>query len=229
MGDKDINAQEGANKSDLDKESGEKIYVSKAEFEKTNARLEELARKNEELLAIFTSPNFMKQQEPPPKPEPQKPVAEDILPSTEELAENPAKLVTYVVGKVGKMLEEHNKKLDERDKSIAATIQKLVETDEDREAQRQIKACIEEFGEEEFNKHREDMIKIAGRYPGISARDCYLIAVGQKNPPRKAPVPKGTETEKTSIAATSKDSDLSPEEAAEKAYELHFGGKKTAE
>lgn len=229
MSEEDVKAQEGASNGDTDKGSGEKDFVSKAEFERTNARLEELAKKNEELISIFSSPNFMARQEPAPKPEPTKPIVEDVLPTSEELTENPSKLVTYVVNKVGKMLEEHNKKQDERDKNIAATIQKLVETDEDREAQRQIKACIEEFGEKEFDEQREDMVKIAGQYPGISARDCYLIAVGKKNPPKRAPVPKGTETEKTGQAALFKDANLSPDEAAAKAFEMHLGGKTKTE
>jgi len=228
MSEEDVNAQEGVNNSDKDNESGDKDFVSKADFDKTNARLEALAKKNEELVSIFTSPNFMKAQEPAPKPEP-KPIVEEKLPSSEEITENPSKLVSYVVSKVGKMLDDHSKKQDERDRNISASIQKLVDTDEDREAQRQIKACIEEFGEKEFDDQRTDMVKIAGQYPGISARDCFMIAVGKKNPPKKTPVPTGTETEKTGQAALFKDANLSPKEAVEKAFEMHAGGKTKTE
>jgi len=224
MSEEDVNAQESVDKGEKEKESGDKDFVSKAEFDKQNARLEALAKKNEELISIFSSPNFMSQREPEPKPEP-KPEPEEKLPTSEELNENPSKLVSYVVSKVGRMLDEHNKKQDERDRNISASIQKLVDTDEDREAQRQIKSCIQEFGEKEFDDQREDMIKLAGQYPGISARDCFLIAVGKKNPPKKTPVPTGIETEKTGQAALFKDANLSPKEAVEKAFEMHAGGK----
>ena len=225
----EVKAQESAakEKSDKEKGSGDKETVSKIEFDKQNARIEGLAKKNEELISIMISPNFMKKEEPP-KPEP-KPTVEEKLPTSEEITENPSKLVSYVVSKVGKMLDDHSKKQDERDKNISASIQKLVDTDEDREAQRQIKSCITEFGEKEFDDQREDMVKIAGQYPGISARDCFMVAVGKKNPPKKAPVPTGTETEKASQAALFKDSNLTPDEAAEKAFELHGGGKEKLE
>lgn len=222
----EVKAQEAADKekSDKEKESGEKDFVSKEDFEKQNARLEAMAKKNEELVGILTSPNFMRKEEPPkPKEEPK---VEEKLPTSEEMTENPSKLVTYVVSKVGKMLDDHTKKQDERDKNISASIQKLVDTDEDREAQRQIKSCIQEFGEKEYDDQRDEMIKIAGQYPEISARDCFLVAVGKKNPPKKPPIPTGTETEKTGQDALFKDANLSPKEAAEKAFELHGGGKK---
>ena len=224
MSDNDVKAQDGVDKGDKEKESGDKQTVSKEEFDKINAKVEGLARKNEELISILTSPAFMAQKAPESKPEP-KPVVEDKMPTSDEINENPSKLVSYVVSKVGKMLEDHSKKQEERDKNISASIQRLVETDEDKETQRQIKACIEEFGEKEFDEQREDMIKIAEQYPGISARDCFLVTVGKKNPPKRAPVPTPTETEKTGQAALFKDANLSPEEAAEKAFEMHLGGK----
>lgn len=217
---------EGTNeKGDKDNGSGDKDTVSKDDLEKVNARIEGLAKKTEELVNIFTSPNFQARQEPEPKPEP-KPVVEEKLPTSEEITDNPSKLVTYVVSKVGKMLDDHSKKQEERDKNISASIQKLVETDEDRETQRQIKSCIGEFGEKEYDTQREDMIKIAGQYPGISARDCFLVAVGKKNPPKKTPIPTATETEKTEHSALFKDADLSPKEAVEKAFDIHGGDKK---
>jgi len=223
----EVKAQEAADKEKSDKEkgSGEKDFVSKAEFEKQNARLEAMAKKNEELVGILTSPNFMRKEEPKPEPKPE-PKVEEKLPTQEEITDNPSKLVTYIVSKVGTMLDDHSKKQDERDKNISASIQKLVETDEDRETQRQIKSCIQEFGEKEFDDQRGDMIKISGQYPGISARDCFMIAVGKKNPPKKAPIPTATETEKTGQEALFKDADLSPKEAVEKAFEMHGGGKK---
>lgn len=224
MSDEQKNAQDSANKGDKVKESGDKETVSKAEFDKINARVEGLAKKNEELISILTSPNFMAQKVTEPKPK-SEPVKEEPMPTVEELTDNPSKLVSYVVSKVGKMLDDHSKKQEERDKNISASIQRLVETDEDRETQRQIKSCVEEFGEEEFDKQREDMIKIAGQYPGISARDCFMIAVGTKNPPKRPPVPTGTETEKSGQAALFKDANLTPEEAADKAFEIHLGGK----
>ena len=225
MSEEDVKAQEGAKEGETEEKSGEEKTVSKAEFEKLNAKFEGLAKKNEELISIMTSPNFMAQkQAPEPKPEP-KPTVEEKLPTSEEITENPTKLVNYIVGKVGKMLKDNSEKQDERDKNIAASIQKIVDTDEDREAQRQIKSCVTEFGEKEFDEQRDDMVKIAGQYPGISARDCFLIAVGKKNPPERKPVPTATETEKTSHAALFKDADLSPDDAAEKAFELHAGGK----
>ena len=228
MSEEEQKAQEGAEKGDKDKGSGDKETVSKTEFDKISARVEGLAKKNEELISIMTSPNFMKKEEPKAEPKPE-PTVEEKLPTSEEITENPSKLVSYVVSKVGKMLDDHSKKQDERDKNISASIQKLVDTDEDREAQRQIKSCITEFGEKEFDDQREDMVKIAGQYPGISARDCFMIAVGKKNPPKKAPVPTGTETEKASQAALFKDADLSPKEAVEKAFEIHGGGKEKLE
>jgi len=225
MSDKDVNAQEGAQEGDNEKESGEKDVVSKVEFDKLNAKFEGIATKNEQLMSILTSPGFMAQRQEP-KVEPKvEPVVEDTFPTREEIEAEPSKLVTYVVSKVGKMLDDHTKKQAERDKNISASIQRLVETDEDREAQRQIKACIDEFGEKEFDEQRTDMVKLAGMYPGISARDCYLITVGQKNPPKRKPVPTGTETEKTGRAAALKDLNLSPDEAANKAFELVTGGK----
>lgn len=226
----ELKAQEAAAKEKEEKEkgSGEKDTVSKEDFDKQNVRIEALAKKNEELVSILTSPNFMRKEEPPkPKEEPPKP--EEKLPTQEEITENPSKLVSYIVSKVGTMLDGHSKKQDERDKNIAASIQKLVDTDEDRETQRQIKSCIEEFGEKEYDEQREDMIKIAGAYPGISARDCFLIAVGKKNPPKKAPLPTGTETEKTEHAALFKEANLTPDEAAEKAFDEHSGGKEKLE
>lgn len=228
MSEENVNAQEGAQKGDKDKGSGDKDTVSKVEFDKISARVEGLARKNEELISILTSPNFMARKEPEPKPA-EKTTVEEKLPTAEEIEANPSKLVSYVVSKVGKMLEDHSKKQDDRDKNIAASIQRLVDTDEDREAQRQIKSCIEEFGEKEYDDQREDMIKIAGQYPGISARDCFMIAVGTKNPPTRKPVPTGTETEKTAQAALFKNSNLTPEEAAEKAFDMHAGGKEKLE
>lgn len=220
-------AQESAKEKEGEKgkESGEKDTVSKDEFDKQTARLEALAKKNEELIGIFTSPNFMRKEEPKPKPEP-KPEVEVKLPTSEEITDDPSKLVTFIVSKVGKMLDDHGKKQDDRDKTISASIQKLVETDEDREAQRQIKSCMEEFGEKEFDDQREDMVKIAGQYPGISARDCFMIAVGKKNPPKKTPVPTGTETEKAEVSTLFKDANLSSKEAVEKAFDMHGGGKK---
>jgi len=170
----------------------------------------------------------MRKEEPKPEPK-EEPKAEEKLPTSEEITENPSKLVSYVVSKVGKMLDDHSKKQDERDKNISASLQKLVDTDEDREAQRQIKSCIEEFGEKEFDDQREDMVKIAGQYPGISARDCFMVAVGKKNPPKKAPVPTGTETEKTAQDALFKEQNLTPKEAAEKAFDMHAGGEKVPE
>jgi hypothetical protein len=227
MSELDKNVPEGTNnKGEEDKGSGDAKTVSKEEFDKVSARVEGLAKKNEELVSILTSPNFMAdRQKPEPKPEP-KVEPEEKLPTSEEITDNPSKLVSYVVSKVGRMLDEHGKKQDERDKNISASIQKLVDTDEDREAQRQIKSCISEFGEKEFDDQREDMVKIAGQYPGISARDCFMIAVGKKNPPKKAPVPTGVETEKTGQAALFKDANLTPKEAVEKAFEMHAGGKK---
>ena len=223
------NVPEGTKEGDKETPSGEKDTVSKVEFEKQNAKIEALAKKTEELIGILTSPNFMAQkQEPKPEPKPE-PTVEEKLPTSEEITENPQKLVSYVVSKVGKMLDDHSKKQDDRDKNISASIQKLVDTDEDREAQRQIKSCVEEFGEKEFDDQREDMVKLAGQYPGISARDCFLIAVGKKNPPKKAPVPTGVETEKTTQAALFKDANLSPKEAVEKAFEIHAGGKEKLE
>ena len=221
-------APDGVDKGDKGNGSGDKETVSKAEFDKINARVEGLAKKNEELISILTSPNFMAQKAPEPKPKPE-PTKDEPIPTADEITENPSKLVSYVVSKVGKMLDDHSKKQEERDRNISASIQKLVETDEDRETQRQIKSCIEEFGEDEFDKQREDMIKIAGQYPGISARDCFMIAIGTKNPPKKPPVPTGTETEKSGQAALFKDANLSPDEAAEKAFELHGGGKEKLE
>ena len=229
MSEVDDKAQESAEKGEeKDKGSGEKKTVSKEDFDKQSAKIEALAKKNEELVAIFTSPNFMRKEEPKPEPK-EEPKAEEKLPTSEEITENPSKLVSYVVSKVGKMLDDHSKKQDERDKNISVSIQKLVDTDEDREAQRQIKSCVEEFGEKEFDDQREDMVKLAGQYPGITARDCFLIAVGKKNPPKKAPVPTGVETEKTGQAALFKDADLSPKEAVEKAFEIHGGGKEKLE
>ena len=230
MSEEEVKAQEGAKEKgeEKDKGSGEEKTVSKEDFDKQSAKIEALAKKNEELVAIFTSPNFMAQKQEPPKPK-EEPKPEEKLPTSEEITENPSKLVSYVVSKVGTMLDDHSKKQDERDKNISASIQKLVDTDEDREAQRQIKSCIEEFGEKEFDDQREDMVKLAGQYPGISARDCFLIAVGKKNPPKKAPVPTGVETEKTGQAALFKDADLSPKEAVEKAFEIHGGGKEKLE
>ena len=227
----ELKAQESADKEkgDKDKGSGDKVTVSKEEFDKVSARVEGLAKKNEELIGILTSPNFMAQKQAPAKLEPPKPTVEEKMPTGEEITDNPSKLVTYVVSKVGKMLNEHSQKQDERDKNIAASIQKLVDTDEDREAQRQIKSCITEFGEKEFDDQREDMVKLAGQYPGISARDCFLIAVGKKNPPKKAPVPTGTETEKTEHAALFKEQDLTPDKAAEKAFDIVSGGKEKLE
>jgi len=225
----ELKAQEAAKeKSDKEKGSGDKETVSKEEFDKQSARVEALAKKNEELVSIFTSPSFMQRQTSEPKPEP-KSEPEEKLPTSEEITDNPQKLVSYVVSKVGKMLDDHGKKQDERDKNISASIQKLVETDEDREAQRQIKSCIEEFGGKEFDDQREDMVKIAGQYPGISARDCFMIAVGTKNPPKKAPVPTGVETEKTEHAALFKDANLTPKEAVKKAFDMHGGGKEKLE
>lgn len=223
----ELKAQESAKEKEGEKgkESGEKDTVSKDEFDKQTAKLEALAKKNEELIGIFSSPNFMRKEEPKPKPEP-KPEVEVKLPTSEEITDDPSKLVTFIVSKVGKMLDDHSKKQDDRDKTISASIQKLVETDEDREAQRQIKSCMEEFGEKEFDDQREDMVKIAGQYPGISARDCFMVAVGKKNPPKKAPVPTGTETEKAEVSAEFKEQNLSPKEAAEKAFDMHGGGKK---
>jgi len=221
MSEEDLNVKDNGEKTT---EPSDKGTVSKEEFDKINARVEGLAKKNEELISIFTSPNFMAQRTPEPKPKPE-PVVEEKLPTSEELTENPARLVSYVVSKVGKMLDDHTKKQDERDKNISASIQRLVETDEDREAQRQIKSCITEFGEKEFDDQREDMVKLAGQYPGISARDCFLIAVGKKNPPKRKPVPTGTETEKMGQAALFKDANLTPDEAAKKAFEMVDGGK----
>ena len=224
MSEEEVIVPEGTKEGEESKESGEKDNVSKAEFEKVNARVEALAKKNEELITILTSPNFMAQRAAEPKPEP-KPVVEEKMPTKEEIEEQPSKLVTYVVSKVGTMLESHTKKQEDRDKNIAASIQKLVETDEDREAQRGIQDCIKEFGEKEFDDQRDDMYKLAGQYPGISPRDCFLMAVGRKQPPKRKPVPTATETEKTGHAGLFKDEDLTPDAAAKKAFEIVAGGK----
>ena len=229
MSEEDVKAQEGAEKGEeKGKGSGDKEAVSKEDFDKVSARVEGLAKKNEELVSILTSPNFMRKEEPKPEPK-EEPKVEEKLPTSDEITENPSKLVSYVVSKVGKMLDEHSKKQDERDKNISASIQKLVDTDEDREAQRQIKSCVEEFGGKEFDDQRDEMVKLAGQYPGITARDCFLIAVGKKNPPKKAPIPTGVETEKTGQAALFKDANLTPKEAVEKAFEMHGGGKEKLE
>ncbi len=226
MSDEELKAQEAAKEKEGEgKEKSGEETVSKTDLEKVNARIEGLAKKTDELVNIFTSPNFMQKEPAEPKPEP-KPEQEEKLPTSEEITDNPSKLVTYVVSKVGKMLDDHGKKQDDRDKTMSASIQKLVDTDEDREAQRQIKSCIQEFGEKEYDDQRADMIKIAGQYPGISARDCFLVAVGTKNPPKKTPVPTATETEKTAHSVLFNEGNLSPKEAAEKAFDMHGGGKK---
>lgn len=224
MSDVDDKTQEGVeNKDEKDKEPGDEgKYASKDDLENIAKRVEEAGRKSEEVFKLITSEGFMNKVNPPPPP-PTK-VPEEKPHTAEEINDmSMSQGLTYMMKEVGKMVEKSAAKTDESVKNLAASIKVRADAEADREADKQIAQLKKDYGEDEYEKHRESMIKIVETTPGITANRAYLIAIGEEKPPKKEEVPKGTETEKSSQSAEFREADLTPEKAAEKAYVKNFG------
>lgn len=226
MSDVKEEAQKGAEETGEEKEEpgDEGKYASKEELVALQDSVKGMATKSDELYKLMTSDAFMKRGAPPPPPPP--PVIKEKEPSTTEIDDySPSQVIGYALKKMTGILEEQGKKQTETITRMGATIQNMVQTDADRDADSQIAACRTEFGKEEFNKHLDKMAKIVEDAPGTSARRAYLIAVGEEKPPTKKESPKATDTEKPGQFGDFKDQNLKPKEAAEKAYDMVTGGK----
>ena len=143
-----VNVPEGTPEGEEGKESGEKNFVSKEEYDKILDKVDGLAKKNDELVKIFTTPAFLQRQQPPAPKEPERPKAREY---TQEEIDNmtPSQLTAYTLSKVNDILVDHSRKQDEKYSRLENSIQSMAETDEDRETQREIAACKEEFGKED--------------------------------------------------------------------------------
>ena len=227
MSEEDVKAQEGAKEKGEDgKESGDRDeFASKEDLAAISEGLKEQARKSDEVLRLITSPEFMAKNAPPPPSPP--PKHDEKMPTAEELDEMKlSQGLGYVLKEVGKMIEKSSVKQEESLRNVAATIQKVTDVEADKDADRQIAKVKADYGEAEFEKHRPAMVKIVAATPGITAERAYLIAIGEAEPPKKKEVPTGTPTEKPGQGAEFGETDLTPKEAAEKAYDKNFGANK---
>lgn len=224
----ELKAQEDAKeKGEEDKGSGDKDkFASKEDLVAITSKLEEQGRKSDEVFKLLTSQEFMDRGKPPPPPPPP-PKSDEKVPTQEEVNEmSMSQGLGYVLKEVGKMVEKSNATQKEAIDNVAATIKQVTDIAADKEADAQIASVKEEFGEEDFEKHRAKMVEIVAESPGISARRAYLVAIGEEKPPVKAETRKGTETEKGGQEAEFEETDLEPKEAAEKAYDKVFGANK---
>lgn len=220
MSELDVDAQESAKEGDVKKESGEQDkYVSKEELAAIMESVKEQSRKTEQMFGLITSPEFMGRNAPA-----QAPVVEEKGLSQEEIDKlEPSQLMGHVLKEVGKMLDKNNAKQEENLKNVAATIQRVTDVEADKDAARQIELVKQNFGEDEFEKYRPAMIKIVSATPNITAKQAFLIAKGEAEPPKKKEVPRGTHSEKPGQNAEFTETNLTPKEAGEKAYVKAFG------
>jgi hypothetical protein len=226
LSEEELKAQESAKeKGEKGEESGDKDkFASKEDLVAINARLEEQGRKSDEVFKLLTSEEFMKRSASPPAPPP-KPTEKTL--TTDEINDmNMSQGLGYMLKEVGKMIDKSNATQKESIDNIAASIKQVTDNVADKEADFQIASVKEEIGEDEFEKQRKAMVKIVAESPGITARRAYLVAIGEEKPPEKKEVRKGTETEKSGQEAEFTETDLKPEEAAEKAYDKAFGANK---
>jgi len=226
MSEEDVNAQEGAEKNGEDKGTpgDEGNYASKEELEALARSVEGMASKSDQLYKIITSDAFMNRGTPAPAPAPVVPREKEI-PASEIDEFTPSQTIGYALKKMTSILEAQGRKQSDTINRMGATIQNMVQTQADKDADRQIEACRKEFGKEEFNKHLNKMAKIVKDAPGTSARRAYLIAIGEEKPPVKKEVSKATLTEKPGQFGDFKDQNLDPKEAANKAFDMVVGGK----
>jgi len=196
-------------------------YASKEEVANLARSVAGMSAKNEQLFKIITSDDFMKRSAPAPVA---KPVEKEI--SQAEIDDyTPSQVIGHVFNKLSVILDKQGDKQTEALNKMGATIQNMVKTEADKDADRQIASCQAEFGKEEFNKQLNKMAKIVEETPNISARRAYLIAMGEEKPPVKAKVEQATITEKSGQFADFKDSTLNSKEAANKAFDMIAGGK----
>ena len=198
-------------------------YASKEELAAIQRSVEGMSAKSEQLYKIITSEAFMNRSNPPPAPQ-SKPVEKD--PSQAEIDEyTNSQVIGHVFSKLSGILDKQGEKQTEALNRMGATIQNMVKTEADKDADRQIRSCQDEFGKEEFNKQLNKMAKIVEENPNMGARRAYLVAIGEEKPPVKKQVAPATLTEKPGQFADFKDSNLKPKEAAEKAFDMIAGGK----
>lgn len=222
MTEENLKVQEGAKvEGDKGKGSGEQgKFASKEELAALMKSVEEQGRKTEQIFGLITSPDFMGRSTPAPAPVK---VEEKGL-APEELDElKPSQLIPHVLKEVGKMLEKNNAMQEENLRNIAAAIKQVTDVEADKDAARQIAQVKQDYGEDEFEKYKPAMIKIVADTPNITAERAFLIAKGEAEPIKKQAVLKGTTTEKPGQLAEFTDTNLSPKEAAEKAYKKAFG------
>ena len=196
-------------------------YASKEEVANLARSVAGMSAKNEQLFKIITSDDFMKRSAPAPVAKP----VEKEIPQTEIDEYTPSQVIGHVFNKLSVILDKQGDKQTEALNKMGATIQNMVKTEADKDADRQIASCQAEFGKEEFNKQLNKMAKIVEETPNISARRAYLIAMGEEKPPVKAKVEQATITEKSGQFADFKDSTLDSKEAANKAFDMIAGGK----
>jgi len=220
----ELKAQEDAEKEKGEKgdKSGDKDkFASKEDLAAITKKIEEQGRKSDEVFRVLTSEEFMaRKTEPPPPP----PKTEEKVPTQEEINEmNMAQGLGYILKEVKKEIAKGNVETKESIANVAASIQRVTDVEADKDADRQIAQLKKDYGEDKFEKHRAEMVKIVAATPGITANRAYLIAIGEAEPPKKEEAPKGTETEKSGQGAEFTETDLKPKEAAEKAYDKAFG------
>jgi len=196
-------------------------YASKEEVANLARSVAGMSAKNEQLFKIITSDDFMKRSAPAPVAKP----VEKEIPQAEIDDYTPSQVIGHVFNKLSVILDKQGDKQTEALNKMGATIQNMVKTEADKDADRQIASCQAEFGKEEFNKQLNKMAKIVEETPNISARRAYLIAMGEEKPPVKAKVEQATITEKSGQFADFKDSTLNSKEAANKAFDMIAGGK----
>ena len=198
-------------------------YASKEELAALQRSVEGMSAKSEQLYGILTSDAFMNRNNTPPVPT-QKQVEKET-PQAEIDDYTPSQVIGHVFSKLSGILDKQGEKQTEALNRMGATIQNMVKTEADKDADRQIRSCQDEFGKEEFNKQLNKMAKIVEENPNMGARRAYLVAIGEEKPPVKKQVAPATLTEKPGQFADFKDSNLKPKEAAEKAFDMIAGGK----
>ncbi len=227
MSEEEVKGQESSNdKGEKSTESGDKDkFASKEDLVALSESIKEQGRKSDEVFKLLTSEQFMTRNAPPPTPPPPKPA--EKTPTQDEINEmNMSQGLGFILKEVGKMIDVSNTKTQDSIKNIAASIKQVSDVAADKEVNVQIADVKKDFGESNFEKHRNAMAKIVADSPGITAKRAYLIAVGEAEPPKKAETRKGTETEKGGQEADFTETDLDPKEAGEKAYDKVFGANK---
>jgi len=213
----------GAPPSDDKGNAGEKVdYATKEEMAAIGKTNTELTAKVNQLTELLTSPTFMQPKEVVKEVTPA--AAPKVEPTQKDIDDfTPAQTIGYALEKVAKLMAESNKRVEASTTQLAGRVDNLIRERSSEKINTQIEACRKEFGTEEFNAQWDTMTKIAEAAPGITARRAYLIATGEANPPKRAPIPTATSTEKAKVEADFKAANLSPKDAAEKALEL-IGG-----